>query len=374
MSARVLLLEGDGISAELLPWARRLLESVAPQLELVSAPIGFGAFQRTGASLPPATLEAARRAQACLMVAVGSPLTPTPGYTSPVVALRRELDLFANLRPVCSLPEGARGEGVGAQRRPSRPVDLLVVRENTEGLYIGREHTEGSTRAVAQRVVTARASRRIARVAGELARARRRRVTVVHKSNVLRETCGLFRQAALDELSVGGGLQVDELLVDHAAYRLAAEPESFDVLVTTNLFGDILSDLAAHAGGGLGLVASANVGECHALFEPVHGSAPDLVGRGSANPVATLRACAMLLKHLGLGDAGARVEAAIEHSLASGPRTPDLGGSASTEDVARAILASATREGASRQPACDQEHPADPPPTSSWSWAKSIVS
>ena len=236
---------------------------------------------------------------------------------------RRRLDLFANLRPVTSPP------GSGA-------VDLLVVRENTEGLYAGRQRAAPG-RAVAERVVTEHASRRIARVAGEQASARRRRVCVVHKANVLRETCGLFRAACLDELA-RFDVEVEELLVDHAAYRLAAEPERFDVLVTTNLFGDVLSDLAAHAGGGLGLASSSNLGESHALFEPVHGSAPDLAGRGVANPLATLRACASLLEHLAL-DTARTLARAIELVLAEGPRTADLGGSASTREVTEAVLA-----------------------------------
>jgi len=335
VSAQVCLLRGDDLGEELLVHARELLGALAPDLELVEMPLGLGAFESTGRALPEATLEAARGADACLLVAVRSPLEPRPGYRSPVVELRRELDLFANLRPVQSLPPGC------PAARPEAPeVDLLVVRENTEGLYAGRERREGG-RAIAERVVTEAASRRIARVAGEAARARRSRVCVVHKSNVLRETCGLFRSAALEELGRIEGLEVEELLVDHAAYRLAAEPERFDVLVTTNLFGDILSDLSAHAGGGLGLVASANLGDEAALFEPVHGAGPDIAGKGIANPVATLRACASLLEHVGRADAAARVARAVERTLAEGPWTRDLGGSAGTVEVLEAVLARA---------------------------------
>ena len=327
---QVCLLRGDGIGSELLAHARRALEFVLPGARIDEAPIGFHAFEATGSALPPASAAAARDAEACLLVAVGSPLTPTPGYKSPIVALRQELDLFANLRPVQSLPASG-----------SPGVDLLIVRENTEGLYSGIEHADAE-RAVAERVVTATASRRIARLAGELATSRRGRVTVVHKANVLRETCGLFRSVALDELANFPELDLDELLVDNAALCMASEPERFDVVVTTNLFGDILSDVAALAGGGLGLVTSANLGESSALFEPVHGSAPDLVGSGRANPVATLRAVAWLARHLGALKAAERLHQAIEHSLTCGPRTPDIGGHASTEQVVEAILSFAS--------------------------------
>lgn len=323
---RVCLLRGDGIGYDLLEDVERVLEHLAPDLRLDEAPVGMAAFQRTGAALPAASLEAVRNADACLLVAVGSPSEPTPGYRSPVVGLRRELDLFANVRPVTSLP----GD-------PGPAVNLVVVRENTEGLYAGRERRDGD-RAVAERVITVQASRRIARYAGELAAGRSGRVAVVHKANVLRETCGLFREVALAELARIGGLEVTELLVDHAAMRVAEEPHAFDVIVTTNLFGDILSDVAALAGGGLGLASSANLGTGSALFEPVHGSAPDLSGRNLANPTATLRAVAWMLAHLDRTPAAARLTAAIERTLAEGPTTPDLGGTAGTSEVTDAIL------------------------------------
>ena len=175
-------------------------------------------------------------------------------------------------------------------------------------------------------------------------RERRGRVCVVHKANVLRETCGLFREAALAELARVGGLEVSELLVDHAAYRLAAAPHEFDVLVTTNLFGDVLSDVAAAAGGGLGLVSSANVGDRAALFEPVHGSAPDLVGTRRANPIASLRAATEALAYVGEASAAARLGRAVEDVLRRGPYTPDLGGDASTDAVVDAIVERVARE------------------------------
>lgn len=327
MTRTVCLVPGDGIGREVVPQARRVVEALAPGLRLIEADAGFGAFERTGDALPPETLAAVRAADATLLGAVGSPSRRVDGYRSPVVRLRRELDLFACVRPVRTPPlPGA---------RPG--VDLVVVRESTEGLYAGLE-TAGSERAVAQRVVTRRASLRIAGFARDLAlREGRRRVTVVHKANVLRATCGLFREAALEALA-GSGLDIDEALVDSAAYRLAVDPGCFDVIVTTNLFGDILSDVAAAHGGGLGLVPSASLGAAHSIFEPVHGSAPDIQGRGIANPLATLRATAMMFGHLGLREHARALEGAIDDVLARGPRPVDLGGSAGTGEVTDAVL------------------------------------
>jgi homoisocitrate dehydrogenase len=192
---------------------------------------------------------------------------------------------------------------------------------------------------VAERVVTRTATERIARFARDLAlRENRRRITVVHKANVLRLTCGLFRETAREVLD-GSGLLVEEMLVDSAAYRLVREPEHFDVILTTNLFGDILSDVAAAFGGGLGLVPSASLGPEHALFEPVHGAAPDIAGQGIANPLATFRATALLLHHLDLQGPATRLHAAIDTVLAHGPHTRDLGGTATTTDVTDAVIA-----------------------------------
>jgi homoisocitrate dehydrogenase len=221
----------------------------------------------------------------------------------------------------------------------ARPgVDLVVIRENTEGLYSGLEERDGD-RATAQRVITAPASARIARFALDYARRHgRRRITLVHKANVLRETCGLFRETALAVLADAGDITVDELLVDTAAYEIVRAPERLDVLVTTNLFGDILSDAASAWGGGLGLAASANIGAQTAIFEPVHGSAPDIAGRGRANPLAAIGAAALLLDYLGEGDRAARVRAAVDSVLRNGPHTPDLGGTATTADMTDAVI------------------------------------
>jgi homoisocitrate dehydrogenase len=330
---RLAVIPGDGVGAELLPACLAALDALGVEHEALLLEAGWGAFEKHGRALPPATLEAARDCDAVVFGAVSSPSHPVPGYQSPIVALRRELDLYANLRPAASAPV--------AESRPG--IDLLVVRENTEGLYSGRERSEGDG-AIAERVVTRRASLRIAHRAFEEARRRRARgapgrVTVVHKANVLRVTDGLFRACALEVARAFPDITIEEQLVDSMAYRMIREPQRWDVVVSTNLYGDILSDVAAALVGGLGLAASANVGERHLLVEPVHGSAPDLAGKGTANPTATLRALALLLGHRARPEEAARLERAVLGCLRSGPRTPDLGGSASTADVIAAVCA-----------------------------------
>ncbi len=327
----ILLIPGDGIGAEVVPAAARVLATLAPDLGFQQAEAGWACFQRRGAALPPETLEVARSADAVLFGAIQSPMQAVPGYSSPILALRRELGLWGNLRPARNLPG-------------SRPVfDLLIVRENSEGLYSGRE-CPIEDGWVAERVITAAASRRIARLACEQTyrhagrTGRPPRLTIVHKANVLKQSDGLFRSSCLETAVAFPDLKVDEMLVDTAAMWLARDPGRFDVLVTTNLFGDILSDLAAGMAGGLGLAPSANIGSGRtAVFEPVHGSAPDIAGQGVANPLATLRSVVMLLEHLERLELARHLDTAIEHVLVHGPHTPDLGGSASTDEVAAAV-------------------------------------
>ncbi len=292
MTHRIVLIPGDGIGQEVVPAARAVLETCDLPLTFHEAEAGFAVFERRGDALPSDTLALCESADAILFGATSSPMTKVAGYRSPILSLRRHFDLFANLRP-------AIGD----------TIDLLVVRENTEGLYSGRERVEdGGATAITERVITARASERIVRLACEQAMQRRGRLTIVHKANVLKETCGLFRRVALDVVTGFPGLAVDELLVDAAALRLVQDAARFDVIVTTNLFGDILSDLAAGLTGGLGLAPSANVGmKRPALFEPVHGSAPDIAGQGSSDPRAAILSAALLLDHLGYTGAAAAV-------------------------------------------------------------------
>jgi homoisocitrate dehydrogenase len=324
---RLCVIEGDGIGHEVIPAAVEVLAATGFVFEIVPAAAGWDCFRQCGSALPAGTLETARSCDAILFGAVSSPSHRVAGYSSPIIGLRQELDLYANLRPSRSWPVAT-----------SRPhIDLLIVRENSEGLYVRRERSDGQT-AIAERVITRRGAERIARAACELATGRRQKLAIVHKANVLRETCGLFRQVALEVASEYPSLEVEEVLVDTMAMRLVTTPERFDVVVTTNLFGDILSDEAAGLTGGLGLAPSANVG-AGALFEPVHGSAPDIAGRGIANPIAAILAVSMLLDHCQQPGCAERVRRAVERVLADGPHTPDLGGRATTAQVTAAIVA-----------------------------------
>lgn len=333
MSYCVAVIPGDGIGPEVIPAAVEVLRATGLPFEFVPAEAGWATFNRLGTALPAATVEAVRTCRLALFGAVSSPARSVPGYRSPIVALRRELDLYANLRPAVSVPLAG-----------SRPgVDLLLVRENTEGLYAGRERREGEA-AIAERVITARACERIGRLACELARRRRGRLTIVHKANILPETCGLFRDRVRAVAAGFPELTVDECLVDAMALRLLQSPHEFDVIVTTNLFGDILSDEAAALVGGLGLAPAANIGGEAAVFEPVHGSAPDIAGRGIANPGAAILAAAMLLEHIGRAAAAERVRRAVRRALESGPHTPDLGGEDTTAQVTEYIVANVQSE------------------------------
>jgi homoisocitrate dehydrogenase len=328
----ICLIPGDGIGQEVIPAAAEALQALNLELEFVEAEAGFACFEKHGSALPEETLALARRSDAVLFGATSSPSTIVAGYRSPILALRREFDLYANLRPVFSLPGEFSQQG----------IDMLIVRENTEGLYSGRERRDGDT-AIAERVITRKGSERIVRVACEQALKRSRAsgkppvVTVVHKANVLKLTDGLFRECALKVAEEYRDVILKELLVDAAAMKLVKSPQSFDVLVTTNLFGDILSDEASALVGGLGVAPSANVGAGTPVFEPVHGSAPDIAGKGAANPVGALLSSAMMLETLGEPEAGSRLRQAVLGVLGGGLHTADLGGTATTAQFTRAV-------------------------------------
>jgi homoisocitrate dehydrogenase len=297
------LIPGDGIGPEVTGAAVEVLAAAMPvPPEIVRADAGWQTFCDRGNSVPPETFAQIRQCRAALFGAVSSPSRPVAGYRSAILRIRQELALGANLRPV----DGRFGN-------PPRPeIDLLVVRENTECLYVGRERREGDC-AIAERWITAGASTAIGSLAARLALAGgRERITIVHKANVLPQTDGLFRDSARSAIeSVMGGRQctVDEMLVDVAALKLVAEPEQFQVIVTTNLFGDILSDLASHWCNGLGRAPSLNCStdpDGIAVAEPVHGSAPDIAGKGIADPTAAILSAALLCRHAWNDEATAR--------------------------------------------------------------------
>ncbi len=324
---KLCVLPGDGVGQEVIPAAVGVLKHLLPELETVDADVGWACFQRTGNALPDETKQSIRDCGAALFGAVSSPSKKVEGYRSPIVQMRREFDLYANLRPT-----------VGLGTRDSGLVDLLIVRENTQGLYIQREYMRGEE-AVAERVITAAASTRIGRIAFEMAAIRDKRLTIVHKANILPTTDGLFRDSVRALNAEFPDVVVSEMLVDTAAMMLASKPQQFDVIVTTNLFGDILSDVAAVWGGGMGVAPSLNIGAAAAVAEPVHGSAPDIVGKSLANPSGALLAAALLARfHWRRDDIATRIEQAVYATLAAGVCTPDLGGTAKTGDVIDAVL------------------------------------
>jgi len=326
---QICLLPGDGIGPEVIAEAARLLSALPIELKFEYGDIGFGAYQKQGSPLPEATLETIRRSDATLFGAVTTPPN-IPGYFSPIIRLRKTFDLYANLRPCRSFPHPT--------CRPN--IDMLIVRENTEDLYMGVEHTEdnGNT-AISEMIITRKGSERIIRKAFDLARLNgRNKVTVVHKANVLRETCGLFRRVAFEIAPDYADINMEEMLVDTCAMELVRAPEQFEVIVTTNLFGDILSDEASMLVGGLGVACSGNIGANAAIFEPVHGSAPKLAGTHKANPIATFLSTAMMLEYLGETRLAQSVRAGVVHLFESNQVSEDLGGGLTTQQVTDSLL------------------------------------
>ncbi len=329
---KLCVIKGDGIGHEVVPVALRVLRQVIPELEIVSAEAGWDRFQKTGEALPEETVTTAKEVGAVLFGACSSPSYRVEGYASPIVSLRKRMETFANLRPTRFLPVPTAREG----------VNLVVVRENTEDLYIGDEHTaDAGDTGTATKRITRRATERIAHTAFRLARNEKRRlVTIVHKGNVLPQTDGLFRRVAYEVAREYSDIETDELLVDTAAYWMVKEPTRFDVVLTPNLYGDILSDMAAAWGGGLGLAPALNVGAAVAIAEPIHGSAPDIAGKGIANPTAVILSAAMLVRHhWNMPAIADRIDAAVNAALSRGDYTADILGanSMSTDQFADII-------------------------------------
>jgi isocitrate dehydrogenase (NAD+) len=345
---RVALIPGDGIGPEVSAGARLVLDTAVPGIEWIERQAGSAALAEQGDLLPEETLDAIREAR----VAIKGPIT-TPvgsGFRSINVALRQGLDLFAAVRPARSLPGVPTRHGT---------VDLVVIRENTEDLYQGVEFAAGSPQAEALREelrrladfeirpdagvtlkpISVAGTRRIVRFAFEYSKANRRRtITLGHKAGIMPTSDGLFLRTAREDTIDRGDVEFEDMQIDHLTAQLVREPGRFDVLLLPNLYGDIISDLCAGLVGGLGLIPGANIGWEYAVFEPVHGSAPDIAGKGVANPIAMILSGAMMLRHLGELEGASAVEGAVDGMLEAGKvRTPDLGGSSSTMDVAEAI-------------------------------------
>lgn len=319
MVYKICVIRGDGIGNDVIEAGLKLLAHTNLNIEYSYAEAGYDCYLKNGTSIPQDTIDACKNVDATFFGAVSSP-PDIPDYKSAIVTLRKELDLFVNVRPVKSLPIEI-----------SRPdIDIVIMRENTEGMYKGIEREEDGL-AIAERHISERASRRLAEFSYNYARENhRKRVTVVHKANVLRKTCGLFRRTVLSVSENFPDIETEEVIVDAMAMRLIKEPERFDIVVTTNLFGDILSDEASQLVGGLGIAPSGNIGEITGLFEPVHGSAPKYAGKDVANPTATFLSAAMMLDFLGEKEEGDRIRNSIFKTLSKGKTTKDLGGNLGT--------------------------------------------
>ncbi|HXG52942.1 MAG TPA: isocitrate dehydrogenase (NAD(+)) [candidate division Zixibacteria bacterium] len=329
MKHRVTLIPGDGIGPEVTRSAVAVVRAAGVNIEWEEYLAGAGALKKHRTTIPPALIKSFQKNRVALKGPVTTPVGE--GFASVNVELRKRFDLYANLRPIRNLP------GVPARYRD---VDLIVVRENTEGQYSGIEHEVVPGVVESLKIITEKASTRIAEFAFGYARAhKRKKITAVHKANIMKMSDGLFLECARRVAKRHAGIEFADIIVDNACLQLVLDPLRFDILLLENLYGDIVSDLAAGLVGGLGVVAGANLGDTHALFEPVHGSAPDIQGRGIANPTAMISAAIMMLDHLSERAAARRIARALETILARGDTlTPDLGGSANTAQFTEAII------------------------------------
>jgi len=313
---RIAVVEGDGIGHEVIPVARSVLEHLHDEYEYFDVDVGYGRWERTGCPCTDPDIAKLKTADAILFGAITTP--PMKDYQSVVLRIRKALDLYANIRPV-------RGDG----------FDITIVRENTEGLYSGIEDVT-SDRATTLRLVSRKGTERIVRKAIDLARQRNGQLTIGHKANVIKSDV-FFRDICITEANAAK-IAFNDKFIDALALDLLQHPKNYNVIVTTNMFGDILSDVAAYLVGGLGLVPSANIGDRYALFEPVHGSAPDIAGKNIANPIAAIRSAAMMLDYLGDHEGSRRINKAVGQVVSAGICTRDLCGTAGTREFGVAVL------------------------------------
>ncbi|WP_421143230.1 isocitrate dehydrogenase [Aeromonas dhakensis] len=328
---KITVIPGDGIGPSIIESAIQILTHAGCDFEYEYADAGLVALEKHGELLPQATLDLIEKNK----VTLKGPLT-TPvggGFTSINVSLRKKFNLYANVRPVLSFK--------GTRSRYDS-IDIITVRENTEGMYsgAGQKRSDDNQSAEAMSIITREGAERIVKFAFELARQEgRRKVTIIHKANILKSTSGLFLEVAREVASHYPDIQSEEMIVDAACMNLVMYPERFDVMVTTNLFGDILSDLCAGLVGGLGMAPGANIGDGAAIFEAVHGSAPDIAGKNIANPTSVILASIQMLEYLGMQDKAERIREAVRATIESGDRvTRDLGGSASTSEFTQSII------------------------------------
>ncbi|RLI34960.1 hypothetical protein DRO53_02390 [Candidatus Bathyarchaeota archaeon] len=338
---KIAVIPGEGIGPEVVDAALKVLNALQDavkglKLEYLMCEAGVSVIPKYGTNLPEETVRKLKESDVCLKGPVTTPEEPG-SPVSVAVKIRTMFDLYANVRPARSLPNVP-------CLRPD--IDLVIVRENTEGFYFAKEFEISPGVAISTRLITWKASERVARFAFKLAQQRKKKVTYVHKANILKLTDGIFKQAVLKVAEEFPDVEVEELRVDAAAMQLVRRPQTFDVIVTTNMFGDILSDEAAALVGGLGFAAGANIGEKYGMFEPVHGSAPKYAGMNKVNPIATILAAKMMLDFLGEKEAAGKIENAVLEVLREGKvKTYDLGGSNTTSEMAEAIAGKILEEG-----------------------------
>jgi methanogen homoisocitrate dehydrogenase len=319
---KIAVCEGDGIGHEVIPAAKAVLEHFMPDADYFDVFVGYGKWEKEGCECTDDDIKALKSSDAILFGAVTTP--PDPDYKSVLLRIRHELDLYANLRPVKGTING-------------HNFDIMIVRENTEGLYSGIEEI-GEDKSTTLRVVTKKGSERIAKAACNLSieRGKRQPLIIGNKANAIKSDV-LFRDTCI-KTAESMGVSYKTMFIDALTLDVLMRPKSYDVIVTTNMFGDILSDACGYLTGGLGMLPSANIGEKYAFFEPVHGSAPDIAGRGIANPVAAIRSACMMLEHFGMKKEAEIVEESIINVISSGIKTPDIGGSSGTKEFGEKIL------------------------------------
>lgn len=328
----ITVIPGDGIGPDIVEATTKVLDAAGCNFSYDYADAGLAALEKHGELMPQSTLDLIEKNPATLKGPLTTPIGS--GFTSINVSLRKKFNLYANVRPVLSLK--------GTQARYEN-IDIITVRENTEGMYsgAGQVMSEDGLLAEAKSIITREGAERICRFAYDLARKEgRKKVTAVHKANIMKTTSGLFLQVAREVGEQYPDIQSEEMIVDATCMKLVMDPSQFDVIVTTNLFGDILSDLCAGLVGGLGMAPGANIGESSAIFEAVHGSAPDIAGLDLANPTALILGAIQMLEYLGMGDKAAKIRTAVQETIAAGECvTKDLGGNAGTKAFTDAIIA-----------------------------------
>jgi isocitrate dehydrogenase (NAD+) len=326
----ITLIKGDGIGPEVANAAVRVIDAAGATIDWEEVPAGASAFEKIGSVLPEYTIDSVRKNKVALKGPVGTPIGE--GFKSISVALRKRLELYANLRPIKSLP------GINSRYEN---IDLVIVRENTEGLYSGIEHEVVPGVVESLKIITEKASLRIAEFAFQYAiKNNRKKVTAVHKANIMKMSDGLFLQCARKVSEKYPGIEYDEKIVDNACMQLVLNPYQFDILVLENLYGDIISDLSAGLVGGLGTAPGANIGDEYAIFEAIHGSAPDIAGLNLANPIALIRSAILMLEYIGEDEVAKKIHQAVCSVLKKGEKlTRDLGGTATTTEITDAIIA-----------------------------------